>query len=823
VDAVFLRSRAQLRRHWRAWVALAVVFGIAAGTAMALAIASRRTEAAFPRFSDAKLGADVVVTGRSTYGLVGAVDLDLVEQTEYIESSARAFVAVPFTGKIDGRRPFGISDLFPVASVDGAVGESVEQWKILEGRAADPGRIDEATASFVLAERLDLDVGSTLEMQFYDGRNWPRTVGTLFEQWPIRIAERHNVASTLAAPADGPVVEVRITGIEASPLEFPPLLNDLAPILHLTPEFARRYQGEVVGSDIAYMRLARGHDLQSFQFAVERMAEGQPVSFVVTRENHSEKVQRSVHAEAVALAIVAGLVAFAGAVGVAQALTRQTFLEARDNRVLRSLGMRDSELRGVDLVRAVVVAGIGSAIAVVIAIFAPQYALLGLARKAELDGGAHVDVAVLASGVGIIMLLASVVALIASRAARRESRRDAMTRIADEHVRGPHVAGTAARDVPMVAAIGMRFAFQRGRAPRAAPAWTAIVGTALTVSMLAFAFTFVANLDRQLSEPSRYGWNWDVKLGQPNLPDLSSAFTPALQRDRHVSSVSQGVVTQIDIGEERVDVLGLKVIKGEARPTIVAGRAPEAADEIALGVRTMRTLDTDIDDFVNARIGFRNATLRVVGQAVFPEFGDAGQLGTGALMTEDGVLRLSPDAPRNTFLVAFRGDRDARAEERMLRAAIEPMPTRIDARPQDLVDLSRGNGLLGTLALMLAVLAFLMLVHVLATGVQSRRGDFAVLRTLGMRRAQVWATVGWHTATLVVTALLIGVPVGVLAGRATWSAFATRLGVFAEPITPVGPVALAVAGGLVVGLLAAIGPAWVASHSNLAEALHSSD
>jgi putative ABC transport system permease protein len=159
----------------------------------------------------------------------------------------------------------------------------------------------------------------------------------------------------------------------------------------------------------------------------------------------------------------------------------------------------------------------------------------------------------------------------------------------------------------------------------------------------------------------------------------------------------------------------------------------------------------------------------------------------------------------------------------MLRAAIEPMPTRVDARPQDLVDLSRGNGLLGTLALMLAVLAFLMLVHVLATAVQSRRRDFAVLRTLGMRRAQVWATVGWHTATLVVIALLVGIPAGLLAGRATWSAFATRLGVLSEPITPIGPVVLAVAGGLVVGLLAAIGPAWVASRSNLAEALHSSD
>jgi putative ABC transport system permease protein len=151
------------------------------------------------------------------------------------------------------------------------------------------------------------------------------------------------------------------------------------------------------------------------------------------------------------------------------------------------------------------------------------------------------------------------------------------------------------------------------------------------------------------------------------------------------------------------------------------------------------------------------------------------------------------------------------------------MPVRNDARPQDLVNLSRGNGLLGTLSLMLAVLAFVMIAHVLATTVQSRRRDFAVLRTLGMRRRQIWGTVGTHTATLVVAALVVGLPVGIVAGRMTWSAFATRLGVLSDPITPIGPVVLAVFGGTVVGVLAALGPAWAASRSNLASVLHSSD
>src|SRR5262249_17935908 len=159
--------------------------------------------------------------------------------------------------------------------------------------------------------------------------------------------------------------------------------------------------------------------------------------------------------------------------------------------------------------------------------------------------------------------------------------------------------------------------------------------------------------------PSRYGWNWDVKLGQPNLPELANAFTPPLRSDPVVSSLSQGIVTQIDFGgAERVDALGLEQEKGNALPTIVAGRAPRTTGEIALGARTMKTLDTTVGDFVNARIGLNTATLRVVGRAIFPEFGDAGQLGTGALMTEKGLSALLPDAPRNTFLVGFRSGQD---------------------------------------------------------------------------------------------------------------------------------------------------------------------
>ena len=48
--AVWIRAMNELRARWRAWLAIALMLGIAAGVVMAAAAGARRTDSAVPRF-----------------------------------------------------------------------------------------------------------------------------------------------------------------------------------------------------------------------------------------------------------------------------------------------------------------------------------------------------------------------------------------------------------------------------------------------------------------------------------------------------------------------------------------------------------------------------------------------------------------------------------------------------------------------------------------------------------------------------------------------------------------------------------------------------
>ncbi len=383
---------------------------------MTLAQGARRTIHAYPRFADAEHAADVLVAGKSNFGLVGAVDLDQVEATPYVAGSGRAFAAIPFTGELRGHT-LGPGDLFPIASADTRIGDSIEAWKMLSGRRANPDRVTEATASFVLADRLGLRVGSTIELRFFRAETYGAVQVGMLSGFANRMALRYNPEMLAATAADGPAVRFRVVGIEASPAEFPPLINDLSPVLHLTPAFYKKYQPSIVGSPISYIRINRGYDLRDFQLAVERLANGQPTSFVATRENQSMKVERSIRAETLALAIVAALVAIAGVIGIGQALVRQTVIESTEHPTLRALGMRESQLRTVSLLRTMSIALVGTVIAVVISTVACQLVLLRLARTAELNWGPRLDPPVIAVGTTVILVAAFLIAL--ARRARR--------------------------------------------------------------------------------------------------------------------------------------------------------------------------------------------------------------------------------------------------------------------------------------------------------------------------------------------------------------------------------------------------------------------
>ena len=71
-----------------------------------------------------------------------------------------------------------------------------------------------------------------------------------------------------------------------------------------------------------------------------------------------------------------------------------------------------------------------------------------------------------------------------------------------------------------------------------------------------------------------------------------------------------------------------------------------------------------------------------------------------------GIDRLLPGAPTNIFLVRFAGASRSTTSGAALERAIAPIPAHFEARPQDLVELSQGGGLLTTLVVLLAILGF---------------------------------------------------------------------------------------------------------------------
>jgi ABC-type antimicrobial peptide transport system permease subunit len=53
-----------------------------------------------------------------------------------------------------------------------------------------------------------------------------------------------------------------------------------------------------------------------------------------------------------------------------------------------------------------------------------------------------------------------------------------------------------------------------------------------------------------------------------------------------------------------------------------------------------------------------------------------------------------------------------------------------------------------------------------------------------MRRRQLLAVVSWQAAALTTVALAVGVPLGIVAGRWSWSLFAESVGAATDPSIP---------------------------------------
>jgi hypothetical protein len=360
--------------------------------------------------------------------------------------------------------------------------------------------------------------------------------------------------------------------------------------------------------------------------------------------------------------------------------------------------------------------------------------------------------------------------------------------------------------LPTTLVTGVRFALGRGSGPTAVPVGATLFGGILAVTVTATALTFSSSLDHLFSTPRLYGQNWDYRSEYC----CDTVNTAKIRADPAISDAAWGTDKDVLLLNGRsVGVVAMDNIKGRIAPVVTDGRAPVGPGEILLARKTLGALGLDLGDSVVVR-GRTTARMRVVGQGVIPE-GSFNELGKGAAMTFTAFRRVQPGAVPFVIRVRIAPG----ADRELTFAALEkqfvaPVP----GPPKTVAEGVRGLALI--VSALLATLAAGVLAHTLVMAVRRRRGDLAILKTLGFDRRQVTATVAWQATTFATVAVLVGLPLGVAAGRWAWNLFAEQIGAVPEAVTPVGLILLVVPATLLLANIVAVLPGRIASRTRSA-------
>jgi ABC-type antimicrobial peptide transport system permease subunit len=816
MTTVWLALRADVRRRWPALLSLALLLGLIGGVVLTAAAGARRTDTAYPRLLTWANASQVDIVPENT-GFTGYYRA--LDRLPHV--AAMTTVSI-YNVVLSPRNP-GLVNL--MSSPDGAMGVSVDRVKILAGRLYDPRAPGQAMVDQRLASTEHLTPGSTLRL--YGVPSAPSGV------------PEYNKAVTLT---------FRVTGIVVFDDEIVPTgsNNTLPTALVSSPFTATTAAANLSAGDEAAVRLQPGASQTAFTSAAETLARryagtGRNI-ITLPLSDQVNATERAIRPEAVALAVFAGLTGLIALAVIGQLLSRQLALDAAEFPVLRALGVQRATLVTLSLARLGIVTVTGAAVAVAIAIAASPLMPIGPARLAEPHPGVEVNLAILGAGFAAIALLPLAVLLPpAWRAARQAQGPLGMAEPTPRQSRPSRLAAALTHAGSVTGGAGVAMAFEPGHGRTAVPVRSALAGSVIAVAALAAAAVFGASLIGLVSTQHDYGQNWvqevDFNFGTAS-PTQGTQMAHAITA---IDGYAAGNYGQLTIDGKIVPAIGLDQVRGGGYLTLLAGRAPTAPDEIAVGAQTLRAIGARLGQTVTVTVN-QDITgpgparrMRVVGVAVLPAFSRGSftptGLGTGAALpaialsagTREGTTD-SPCRPGglcyNFFLLRYKPGTDLAAEAAMITKVLTSngcpvgsciVPAVADQRPGDIKNYASIRDTPLALAVVLAVLAVGTLAHVLLTGVRRRRRDLALLKTLGFTRRQVLGTVAWEASALAAVALLVGLPLGVVAGHWAWAVFASAAGVSTAATVPLATVLLAIPATLLAANVIAAAPGWEAA------------
>jgi len=801
--------RAELRVRWRAWLAIAIVAGIGWGAVLTAVAGARRTESAFPRFVAFSRAPDALMTP------------DGIGYRGYTADVAR-LPEVAAAGPIAGMNAFIIDPAppptfqlgAPFFPLDGSVGHSIDRPKIIRGRMPKVDAPDEALASPEFVRGLGIDVGATVTLQ----------TGEEQEAGIARVI--------------GKDFRVRIVGVGVTQNEVFPLttFDKAQPLLLLTPAAFRAFNSPSADAfDGAMIRLRHGASVTAFERDAKALLAKHPeagTQVYVSNETYRPGViSRSMRP------LVIALYAFAAALGVtlllvlSQTLGRQILLQASEYPALRALGVSPRGLVLAAIVPTLVALAAGALIAVGVAVAASPLTPIGAARLAEPAPGVAIDATVLAGGAAALVILLGIGSWIPARKALKASREAAAAEAAPAGGRVGLADRISRAGLPVPASTGLRMALEPGRGATAVPVRTVVVGALVSMVALSATYTFGSSLNHAVTTPEVFGQRWDAMVDG----DFSTLNVKPLHLtdDPSYAAAAAGIYSPgfLTINGKDVAAVGMDQLKGRSLfPTLLEGRRPRSPDEVVLGTSTLRRVGAHVGGTVTIPGASGPVSLTVVGRAVFPAFGlgafSPTGLGVGAALTVDGINRAF-DLPPSGYafaLVRYAPHPTAASVGRIkngcnaLKEAGGLCLVLSTQKPPEIETYAQVRTVPWLLAGLLAALAAATLGHGLLTTVRRRRRDLAILKTLGFVRRQVGSAVAWQASTFAVLAL-IGIPIGIAAGRWAWISLSGQLGIPAQPRVSLLAVGLTIPAGILLANAVAALPGRSASKTPAAAVL----
>ncbi len=729
----------------------------------------------------------------------GAAMLDTVDRSPLVVAHGRyggAWMYRVQNGKVDQRLNSGSA--FALVAEDDRIGRTIATFRLSAGRLADPARADEITISRATARIT----------------GW--RVGTRVTDLRVYVADDIDPDTGNPRPGSGVPLSVTVVGIGNTPEELLQRSLERLPRVFLTPAFGRQHpDASFYLND--FIRLRRGAEdmpaLRELVAEANRRAPGISMPIAPTGDGLRQATSAT-GPLANGLWVVAALAALVGILLISQSLGQSLATRADEHAQLRALGATKRQRLAFEFAGLVIV-GLAAAIlgAALAYLFSPVTPI-GSTRDAEPHPGFSINLALTGTAIALTLVGTLLVALPAlwrlvnTKALPGPGAIDAgpqTSRVADLESR-------AGFGVPAV--LGTRLAFQSGRGRSATPVRSVLISLALVVAAVTATFAFGTNVGHWTSTPRLYGWNWDAAVGA-SLGAIPRDAEGALAKFPNVTATGALTIGVMRVSGRTIPAIGIDRKVGPVAPEMDAGRYPENTNEIALGARTMRDLHTQIGGHITATIQDQAVDLEVVGRTTLPSFGNARfggtGLGSGALGTAARFPIHDENTPGGRFnymLLRFKPGTVA-ASETQLRAFLAQQGCSdascllADSRPPEIDGYRNARNLPLAIGVVLALFLVATLVHALVSTMRRRTSDLAVLRALGCTRRQLAATLRWQGLMLTVSAIVIGVPIGLIASRFAWSAFASHVGIAADTTSPIAILAIGTGGLVVIAILVA--------------------